>query len=81
MGEDETEPAPIIRAGFAVDGDVIDVAEGGASFPEAEVDRLGRQPGPMLNPTEAFFLGRRDEAAVFHDARGGIGVPGVKAED
>ena len=61
MAENENQPAPVIYARFAIDGDVIDVAEATSAFAQAVIDRLGRQSRPMLDPPEAFLLGRGDE--------------------
>ena len=35
----------------------------------------------MLDTTEALLLGSRDQLAVAHKRRGGIGVEGIETED
>ena len=70
-----------IGVGIAIERDVIDVGQGQPGFREAISDRLLREPGPMLGPPEALLFGRRYQAAVDHDAGGGIGMEGVEPEN
>ena len=81
MPNDKSQSPPVIDSGAAVDRDVIDIAQRRADFAQAEVDRLGGESGPMLDSAKALLFRRGHEGAVFHDARGGVGVVGVKAED
>ena len=71
----------IVHARLAIDRDVIDIAKFSRAFAQAVIDRLGRQPGPMLDPAKALLLRGGDEFAIDNQARGGIGVVGVKAQD
>src|ERR1043165_1034770 len=59
--EQSIEPA---RARVAVDGDGGDVGELGARFTQAVGDGLRRESGPVLDATEALFLGGGDQLSV-----------------
>ena len=81
MRQDKSEPTQIIRARFPIDGDMIDLLQPQPHFFQAVVDRAGRQPGPMLDPAKTFLFRRGHQFAVYKQARGGIAVVCVKAED
>ena len=54
---------------------------GQAAFAQTIIDRLGRQPSPMLDPAKAFLLRGRDQFAIDKQTGGGIAVISVEAED
>ena len=81
MSGDERQSAPVIRARFAIDGDVIDFLQAHFSFIETKFDRLGRQPGPVLDPTKTFLFGRGNEFAIDKQACRRVAVERVKAQD
>ena len=47
----------------------------------APADRLLREAGPVLDPPEPLLLHRRDEPAVAHGRRRGVGVIGREPDD
>jgi len=61
--------------------DMIHIGQTNARLAQTIGDSLGRKARPMLDPTEALFLGRRNQFAVEQKRRRGIGVKSVEAED
>jgi hypothetical protein len=81
VAEDEEETAPIVDAGLAVDGDVVEVTEAQAGFAEAEFGGFSGEAGPVLDAPEALFFGGSDDATIANEAGGGVAVVGVEAQD
>ena len=77
----EAELAPQVRARILVQRNLRHLPEPHPALPQAIADRLGRKLGPVLDSPEAFFLRRRHEHAVAHQAGRSIAVVGVEAED
>ena len=74
LRNDKSEPAQIIDAGFAIDRDVIHVADGDSGVAQTKLDRFGREPGPVFDPPETFLLGGGGQPAIAEQTRGGIAV-------
>ena len=64
-----------------IDGDVLDIGERDARFPQTIGDRLRREAGPMLDATKSLLFRRRNERAVANERGGGIAVEGVETEN
>ena len=48
---------------------------------EAISYRLGREPGPVLNPAETFLFNRTNQFTVPHQAGGRITMIGIEAQN
>jgi hypothetical protein len=81
MPEDESKPPPIIDAGLSVDGDMVDVLERDTRFAKTVIDRLCGQARPMFDAAKPLFFNGRDQLAIFDQARRGIAVISVKAQN
>ena len=81
MGQNETQAPPVVRSRLTVDRDVIDIAQAQPAFLQTVIDRIGRQPGPMLDPAKTFFLCRGDDFSIDNQTRGGIGVVSVQSKN
>ena len=80
MAKNVKKPPPIIHARLAIDRDVLDVAEAHACFTQTELDRFGRQTGPMFDAPEPFLLRCRHQRTIAHQASRRIPVICVKTE-
>ena len=81
MRQNEMQAPPIVHARLAVDRDMIDIAPAQPAFMQTVIERVGRQPGPMLDPAKTFFLRRGDNFSIDNQTRGGIGVISVETEN
>ena len=81
VGRHETEPAPVVDAGVAIDADVFDLAQVQPCFAQAIVDRLGRQPRPMLDAAKTFLLGRGHKFAIDEQAGRRVSVVSVQTQN
>jgi hypothetical protein len=69
------------RVGIAIDSDVVDLIEVDARFVETVTDGHGGKSSPVFDAPEALLLRRGDEFAVDENARSGVGVMRIDAED
>ena len=79
--QDVAELPQLVGAAVLVDRDMVDVAQARAGFREAIGDRLRGKAGPVLDAPEPFLLGGGDQHAVADQARRGVGVERVDAEN
>ena len=70
-----------IGATVLIERDVIHIREPDTCLAQAIGDGLRGKPGPMLDAAEALLLGGRDQLAVAHERRRGIGMKGIEAEN
>jgi len=68
--QQESEALGTVYAWIKVDGNVLQFSQLDAGFPEAELDRLRGQPGPVLDAAQALFFDGGDEDAVLDDGSG-----------
>jgi hypothetical protein len=81
MPKHDTQTPPVVGARFAVHGNVVNVTQAHAAFPQTIFNGFGRQSGPVFDPAEPLFLGCGNEAAVAQQAGRRITVISVEAED
>ena len=72
---DEVGPAVLI------DRDVVNVTQSNSRLTQTILNRLNREPGPVLHPAKALLLSGGDQLAVPHERCCGIRVEGVESEN
>src|SRR5205823_70559 len=81
VGEHESEPPPVMHTGLAIDRDMIDIAQLDPPCAQTIINRVRRQPGPVLDPAKPFFLGGSDYFSIDNQTRGRVAVVSIKAKD
>ena len=69
LGEDVQDLLQEIRVGIPVDGDVVKFLGLDPGRPQTVPDRLGRQPGPVLDSKKPLFFHRSDQPSINDDGR------------
>ena len=70
-----------VNLGIETKGDVIQIVQFGPAFCQAIADRFRGEPGPMFDAIEPLFFDGGDQFPIPHEARRGISMMRVKAED
>ena len=81
MRKHELQTSPIVRARLTIDRHVFNIAPSDPTLAQAEVDRHGRQAGPMFDSSEPLLFRSRDQLAVNEQAGGRVSVERVKAKN